>query len=69
MFIHGAGSRLDRGLDKGNIRMSPLAAYDLEVVHNLLAICTLTFQEYIARERKAPEIVALPLGGDYWLSS
>ena len=26
VFIHGAGSRLDCGLDKGNILMLPLAA-------------------------------------------
>ena len=54
MFIHGAASRLDRGPDKGNIRMLPIAAYDLEEVRSLLASWTLTFQEYIARERKTP---------------
>ena len=52
-FVHGAGSRLDRGLDKGNLRMLLLAAYDLEEVHSLLASWTLTFQEFIARKRKA----------------
>ena len=53
MFIHGAGSRLARGLDKGNIRMSTLAAYDLEEFHSLLASWTLNFQECMARKRKA----------------
>ena len=52
MFIHGAGSRLNRGLDMGNIRMLPLAANDLEEVHSLLASWNLTFQERIARKRK-----------------
>ena len=54
MFIDGAVSRLDRGLDKGNMRMLPLAAYDFEEVRSLLASWVLTFQECIARERKAP---------------
>ena len=53
VFVHGAGSRLDRGLDKGNIRMLPFVADDLEEVRSLLASRTLTFQECIARERKA----------------
>ena len=34
--------------------MLPLAAYDLEEVRSLLASWVLTFQECIARERKAP---------------
>ena len=43
MFLHGAGSRLDRGLDKSNIGMLPLAAYDLEKGRSLLTSWTLTF--------------------------
>ena len=54
VFIHGAGRRLDRGLDKGNIRMLPVAANDLEEVQSLLASWNLTFQECIARKRKTP---------------
>ena len=34
--------------------MLPLAAYDREEFRSLLASWTLTFQEYIAREQKAP---------------
>ena len=54
LFIHGADSRLDRGLDKGNIRMSPFAPYDLEEVRSLLTSWTPTFQECIAGEQKTP---------------
>ena len=54
MFIHGAGSRLDPGLDKGNICMLHLAANDLEKVHSLLASWNLTFQECIVGKRKTP---------------
>ena len=62
VFIHRAGSRLDRGLDKSNIRILPLAAYDLEEVRSLLAIWTLTFQECIARGRKTPFDRCLTVG-------
>ena len=54
VFIRGAGSRLDLGLDNGNIRILPLAAYDFEEFRTLIVSWTLTFQEHIARKRKTP---------------
>ena len=66
MFIHGAGSRLDRRLDEGNIRILPLVAYDLEGVRSLLASWTLTFQIVLPENGRHPSIVVLPLRGDYW---
>ena len=69
MFIQVTGSRLDRGLDKGNMRIFPLRLMILRKSTADSRYATLPSKNVLPENKRHPSIGALPLRGDYKRSS